>query len=170
MFSGSPTTPCRPVLDASSRTSFRKDKTGGKSLNDLVAKGKVESLNLVKVLMRFTIGKFAMTGDLTQFYNACKLGSEQWNLQRFLWIEDLDPDGKILEAVITTLIYGVRSVAAQSELALSDLAQLIKEENPVLALFLILSRYVDDLQESKETLEELIKLAEDGGGEGCRAA
>ena len=61
VFSGSPTTPCRPVLDASSRTSFRAEKTGGKSLNDLVAKGKVETLNLVKVLIRFGIGKFAFT-------------------------------------------------------------------------------------------------------------
>ena len=42
VFSNSPTTPTRPVLDASSRTSFRKDKTGGRSLNDLVAKGKIE--------------------------------------------------------------------------------------------------------------------------------
>ena len=161
VFSGSPTTPCRPVLDASSRTSFRKDKTGGKSLNDLVAKGKVETLNLVKVLIRFCIGKFALTGDLKQFYNACKLGADQWNLQRFLWIDDLDPEGKVLEAVITTLIYGVRSVAAQSELALSDLAQLIKKENPQLAVFLILSRYVDDLQDSKATLEECTGLAKD---------
>ena len=161
VFSGSPTTPCRPVLDASSRTSFRKDKSGGKSLNDLVAKGKIETLNLVKVLMRFGVGKYAFTGDLTQFYNACKLGKEQWNLQRFLWIDDLDPDGKVLEAVITTLIYGVRSVSAQSELALSDLAKLVKEDNPVLAMFLILSRYVDDLQESKETLGQCLQLIKD---------
>ena len=31
VFSNSPTTPTRPVLDASSRTSFRHDKTGGRS-------------------------------------------------------------------------------------------------------------------------------------------
>ena len=130
-------------------------------MNDLVAKGKVETLNLVKVLIRFCIGKFALTGDLKQFYNACKLWAEQWNLQRFLWIDDLDPEGKVLEAVITTLIYGVRSVAAQSELALSDLAQLIKKENPQLAVFLILSRYVDDLQDSKATVEECTGLAKE---------
>ena len=110
VFSSSPTTPCRPVLDASSRTSYRSDKTGGRCLNDLVCKGKVESLNLLKVMVRFIIGKYALSGDLQQFYNACKLTSKQWNLQRFLWIENLDPDGKILEAVITTLIYGVKSV------------------------------------------------------------
>ena len=159
VFSGSATTPTRPVMDASSRTSFRKDKTGGRSLNDLVAKGKIESINLVKVLLRFIIGEFALTGDLKQFYNAFKLVMEQWNLQRILWIDDLDPDGEVLEAVIVTLIYGVKSVSAQTEFALAELAKLVKEENPELALFLILSRYVDDLQDSKASKEECVKLA-----------
>ena len=84
VFSSSPTTPCRPVMDASTRTSFRSDGSGGKCLNDLVCKGKIETLNLVKVLLRFTVGKFALSGDLQQFYNACKLDSNMWNLQRFL--------------------------------------------------------------------------------------
>ena len=158
VFSDSPTTPCRAVMDASSRTSYRSDKTGGRCLNDLVCKGKIETLNLVKVLLRFVIGRFALTGDLQQFYNACKLTSEQWNLQRFLWIEDLDPNGQILEAVITTLIYGVKSVSAQTEFALSELAEHIRNENPKLALFLVLSRYVDDLMDSKGTKEECLDM------------
>ena len=159
VFSASPTTPCRPVMDASSRTPFRRDGSGGKSLNDLVCKGKIESLNLVKVLMRFMTGKYAMTGDLKQFYNACKLNASQWNLQRFLWVDNLDPSGEVLEGVITTLIYGVTSVSAQSELAMKDLAEYIREREPELALLLLMSRYVDDLQESKATQEECINLA-----------
>ena len=160
VFSSSPTTPCRPVLDASSRTSYRSDKSGGRCLNDLVCKGKVESLNLLKVMVRFIIGQFALTGDLQQFYNACKFSSDQWNLLRFLWVEDLDPDGKILEAVITTLIYGVKSVSAQSEFALSQLADFIREKNQELAMFLVLSRYVDDLLDSKATKQECVELAD----------
>ena len=70
-------------------------------MNDLVCRGKVDSLNIVKVLMRFMIGRSAFAGDLTQFYNSCKLTPQQWNLQRFLWLEDLDPTGKVLEGVIT---------------------------------------------------------------------
>ena len=159
VFSGSLTTPYRPVMDASSRTAFRKDGSGGKCLNDLVCKGKIESLNLLKVLLRFMTGLFAMTGDLQQFYNACKLLCEQWNLQRFLWVKDLDPDGEVLEAVMLTLIYGVSSVSAQSELAMQDLADYIRKENPELAALLVLSRYVDDLQESKSSQEECFKLA-----------
>ena len=161
VFSKSLTTPCRPILDASSRTAFRKDKSGGRCLNDLVCKGKVESLNLIKVLLRFIIGLFGFTGELQQFYNACKLLSKQWNLQRFLWVKVLDPDGEVLEAVILTLIYGVKSVSAQSEHALTLLADHIREENPELAMFLVLSRYVDDLQDSKSSQEECITLTRD---------
>ena len=161
VFSSSPTTPCRPVLDASSRTNYRGDNSGGRCLNDLVCKGKVETLNILKVMVRFRVGEFAITGDLQQFYNACKLSAEQWNLQRFLWLEDLNPEGKILEAVITTLIYGVKSVSAQSEFALSQLADHIREEKPELAKFLVLSRYVDDLMESKSTKQECLELARD---------
>ena len=67
VFSDSPTTPIRPVLDASFRTGIRKDVTVGNSLNDLLAKGKIESINLVKVLLRFIAGSYAITGDLKQF-------------------------------------------------------------------------------------------------------
>ena len=56
-----------------------------------------------------------------------------------LWIEDLDPQGEILEAIIISLIYRVRFVLAQTEHALSELAELVKEKNPELALFLVLS-------------------------------
>ena len=116
------TTPTRPVLDASSGTSRRADGSGGRCLNDLVCKGKVEKLRLINLLLRFKVGLHAMTGDLTQFYNSCKLITQQWKLQRFLFRENLDPDSAILEFVITTLIYGVKCVSAQSEHAMALLA------------------------------------------------
>ena len=63
----SPTTPARPVLDASSGTRKREGGKGGRCLNDLVCKGKVETLHLVNLLLRFLVGQHALTGDLTQF-------------------------------------------------------------------------------------------------------
>ena len=50
VYNDSPTTPVRPVLDASSATRRREDGTGGRCLNDYVVKGKVETLNLVNLL------------------------------------------------------------------------------------------------------------------------
>ena len=129
-------------------------------MNDLVAKGKIESINLIKVLLRFITGSFAITGDLSMFYNAFKLEKEQWNLQRMLWIEDLNPDGVVKEAVIMTLIYGVKSVSAQTEFALLELSKMVEETNPELAHFLTKSRYVDDLQDSKKSAEDCVFLGE----------
>ena len=65
-------------------------------------------------MLRFKIGLHAVTGDLSQFYNSCKLVPQQLNLQRVLYREELDPDASVLEFVITTLIYGVKCVSAQS--------------------------------------------------------
>ena len=83
VYNDSPTTPVRPVLDGSSVTSRRADGTGGRCLNDFVVKGKVETLNLVRLALWFSIGQYAVTGDLSQFYYSFKLKPEQWNLQMF---------------------------------------------------------------------------------------
>ena len=60
---------------------------------------------------------------------------------------------------MTTLIYGVASVSAQTEFAMLELADLIEESNPDLALFLRKSRYVDDLQESKTSTTEVFTVS-----------
>ena len=66
----------------------------------MVAKGKIDTINLLKMLLRFCVGRYAFCGDLQQFYNSCKLEPEFWNLQRFLWKPDLDPDGEVIEMVM----------------------------------------------------------------------
>ena len=158
-FSDSITTPARPVLDASSRTGVRPDGTAGKSLNDLVCQGKVENLNLINLVLNFRIGRYACTGDLTQFYNACKLDPSQWNLQRFLYQPDLDPSKPIVEAVICTLIYGVASVSAQSENAMKKLGKLVESDCPEVSKLIERRRYVDDIGDSKASLEDCKELA-----------
>ena len=145
VFKESVSTPARPVLDASSNTPQRPDGSGGRSLNDACMKGRIPDMNLLRMVLRFMVGGCGFTGDLSQFYNVFKLIEEQWNLQMFLWKDDLNPANETLVGVIRTLIYGVKSVAAQSEAGVIKLAQYIEKEHPDLAEFLINSRYVDDL-------------------------
>ena len=57
----STSTPVQPVMDASTKT------PGGRCLNDLVVKGRISSLNLVGMVLRFAIGKHAVAGNLSQF-------------------------------------------------------------------------------------------------------
>ena len=160
-FSDSATTPARPVLDASSRTKVRPDGSGGKSLNNLVCQGKVETINLLKLILGFRIGRFAVTGDLAQFYNSFKLSPVHWNLQRFLYKQDLNPESPVLEGCIKTLIYGVASVSAQTENGMRKLSNLIKDSKPSVKTLIEDRMYVDDAGESKSSLEECQQLAKD---------
>ena len=109
-------------MDASSKTPLLKNGKGGRCLNDLTMKGKVNSLDLLTMLLRFAIGPVAFAGDLKQFYTSIGLTPSQWNLQRVLWREGLDMTAEVEEIVILSLIFGVRAVSALSEWALKLLA------------------------------------------------
>ena len=161
VFKHSLSTPARPVFDASMNTKVNTAGHGGRSLNDLVVKGRVTSLNLVKLVLRFQTGAVAVQGDLKQFYASIKLITSQWNLQRVLYRDGLDPKGEVLEAVIKTLIWGVKSVSGQSESSIMQLAEFIKEKCPKLYDFLINCRFCDDLGTSDLNIEELKKLTKE---------
>ena len=130
-------------------------------MNDLVVKGKVTTLNLLKMIMRFQVGAVAVQGDLKQFYASIKLVVNQWNLQRVLFRENLDPTNEVLEAVIKTLIWGVKSVSGQSEASVIQLAEFIKNNNPKLYDFLTNCRFCDDLGNSAAMINDLKKLTKD---------
>ena len=51
VFKESISTPCRSVFDASSRTPVLESGVGGRCLNDIVMKGKVNTLNLINMLL-----------------------------------------------------------------------------------------------------------------------
>ena len=154
-------TPVRPVFDASTNTRKRADGSGGRSLNDLLCKGKVDTLNLLKMVMRFMVGSYALAGDFQQFYCSCKLVPEDYNLVRFLYKPDCDPASEPLEAVFKALIFGLKSASGQSECSKCKLAKHNKLEFPVVATLLEEGTYVDDMGESKQTAEEIDRLIVD---------
>ena len=117
VFKPSLSTPARPVFDGSANTKPRDDGSGGRCLNDAVVKGRVVTLNLVKMVMRFCAGLAACQGNLAQFYASIKLDPQFWNLQRVLFKADMDPGGPEMEAIIKTLIWGIKCVSAMSECA-----------------------------------------------------
>ena len=151
-------TSVRPVFDASSNTKRRPDGTGGRSLNDLLCKGRIKTMNLLRMVLRFCIGKYALCGDLQQFYCSCKLKPEEMNLTRFLYSPTLDTNSDPQECVFQALGFGLKSASAQSETVKEILADEIRDREPELALLLDASTYVDDMGESKPELESCIKL------------
>ena len=102
-------TPARPVFDASSKTS------GGGSLNDNLAKGKSNLVNLFGMVMGWRIGKIAIHGDISQFYNCVLLDKRDWKFQKVVWYEDLNMENEMKKGVVRTLIYGVTCVSNQTE-------------------------------------------------------
>ena len=160
VFKMSLSTPCRPVFDASSNTKPRGDGSGGRSLNDLVVKGRVVTLNLIRMLMRFSVGAAAVGGDLRQFYASIGLMEEFWNFQRVLYRENLNPDAEVREYIVRTLIWGVKCVSAQSECALLKLADIVEQHSPRLADFLRNDRFVDDLAGSDLSVNNVKLLVE----------
>ena len=60
---GSVSTPARWVFDAGSKTSL------GFSLNDLLAKGTIDMVRLVDMVLDWRMGPSAFCGDIRQFYN-----------------------------------------------------------------------------------------------------
>jgi hypothetical protein len=105
--------------------------------------------------------RHAVTGDLSQFYNSLKLKTEYFNLQSFLWRMNLDETDETLQAVIVTLMYGVKSVSAQSEGAMIGLAKDFQTLYPALAELLLTGRCVDDMSASMATMEELKQRVRD---------
>ena len=151
---GSVSTPARWVFDAGSKTSR------GFSLNDLLAKGTIDMVRLVDMVMDWRMGPSAFCGDIRQFYNTILLSEDHWKYQKVLLRLSLDPNAKILVGIIVTLIYGVKPVGNQCEEIIKLLVEEIVNTFPEVAKLLADKRYVDDFGQStvsKEKTESLIK-------------
>ena len=153
-FSGSISTPARPTFNAS------KNTPGGTNLNDILAKGIPNLVNLLHMTIGWISGPQAICGDISQFYNVVLLHPDHYPYQRFVFRENLDPNSKLLEGIIVTLIYGVASVSAQTEELINLIADEIHDTNPIVADFLRKSRYVDDFAKAVEDTSSGCKIIE----------
>ena len=102
-------TPARTVYDASSKTST------GFSLNDVLATGIPDLVRLLDILLDWHVGPAAFVGDVSQFYCSIGMDEESWPYQKLLLRNDLNPNGKLIKAVIVSTIFGVCSSGGQSE-------------------------------------------------------
>ena len=148
-------TPARPVFDASAGT------PGGTSLNDILAKGITTLARLVEVQLVWAMGKYALSGDVSQAYNAMQLSVQHWAYQRVLLKENLDVNSDVIEAVIVSAIYGVRCSGGQLEVLCELLAERCEAEFPRVAEFLRKFRYVDDFTKSVDSLQDIKTLIDD---------
>ena len=95
-------------------------KTAGKSsLNDCLYKGST-SFYMSNMVTRWKSLKLGLATDLSKFYPSFRLRTEDWSLQ-FLWMVPSLMQGDEPELYcVTSLIFGVASVAAQSEATMEN--------------------------------------------------
>ena len=149
---GSVSTPARWVFDAGSKTSL------GYSLNDLLAKGIIDMVRLIDMVLDWRVGPSAFCGDIRQFYNSILLSEEFWQFQKVLFKESLDNESKMVTGIIKTLIYGVKPVGNQCEEVIKLLVDDIKESFPDVARLLLYKRYVDDFGQSTTSEKQTVDL------------
>ena len=104
------------------------------------------------MLIRFIIDDTAISGDISQFYNVFKLRPQYWHLQLLFWLAEMDPNSTVDIAVIKTLIYGNSASAPLSEEGMRQ------PDDPELADFLTKCRFVDDLNDSMESIQAARRL------------
>ena len=145
-------TPARPTFDASSKTS------GGCSLNDNLARGRTDLVNLFAMVLGWLIGPVALHGDISKFYNSVLLEKTDWKYQKVVWHSDLDPNSPLIKGVVRTLIYGVRCVSAQTEHVKNLLQERVRKygtgPHTVEVANFIQKFYADDGATSVATIED----------------
>ena len=113
----------------------------GQSLNKNLPTGDTSSIDIVRTFQNFLTMPVIILGDVKSYYPSHRLHPSQWSIQRFLWIDDLDPDGTPTEYYLVRLFFGLAPVARLCSVALEKLG----EKYPHLEKVFTRDFYVDDI-------------------------
>lgn len=123
-------TPSRVCMDGSAKTNT------GYSLNDLLIRGSL-SLDIGSLIQNWKALPIAASGDLASYYCRFSLSPEHWPIQKFLWIDNLDPEGELRVYYIKTIIYGLKSSGLVCHFGINKLIDIFEHLKA-------LTLYVDD--------------------------
>ncbi|XP_058814206.1 uncharacterized protein LOC131678231 [Topomyia yanbarensis] len=111
----STTTKLRVVFDASCRTS------SGYSLNDALMVGPVVQDDLLDVILRFRLHRYALVADIAKMYRMVQVQPADQPLQKILWRDSSAEPIKIFQ--LTTVTYGTASAPYLATKCLQTLAE-----------------------------------------------
>ncbi|XP_068221310.1 uncharacterized protein [Palaemon carinicauda] len=132
------------------------------SLNDCLLQGPDLSNSLAGILCRFRNHSVAFTCDVEAMYHQVLVNEEHRNLLRFLWFDNHDLDGDIVQYRMTVHLFGARSSPSVANYDLKAAADRFKDKTTEKAAeFIKEDFYVDDGLKSVATVEEAINLAKD---------
>ncbi|XP_058840931.1 uncharacterized protein LOC131696405 [Topomyia yanbarensis] len=158
----STTTKLRVVFDASCRTS------SGYSLNDALMVGPVVQDDLLDVILRFRLHRYALVADIAKMYRMVQVQPADQPLQRILWRDSSAEPIKIFQ--LTTITYGTASAPYLATKCLQTLAEDGQQTHPIAAKVVRQDFYVDDMlsgvdepEEGRMFVNEMISLMESAG-------
>ena len=148
-------TPVRPCFDCSQRT------PSGHSLNSIIAKGKIDTLDFRCLAIKFVTDKWGVACDLHKFYTSCRINEAYLPYQLLMFYGSPDINDKTLKIYICyRAIFGMKSVSRQMEYVMEIIAERHKD-NKNFHHYLTQCKYVDDCAGSFGSLEEIETLKKD---------
>lgn len=141
----STTTKLRTVFDASAKT------TNNYSLNDRMHIGPTILEDLWGVLIRWRIGKIALTADIEKMYRQYWVHKDDKKFLQILWRNNPTDALELLE--LQTVTFGTAAAPYMAIKGLHMIANTIAEIQPQTAKSIKKCFYVDDYAESFDTLE-----------------
>ena len=144
------TTKVRVVFDAAT-------KYEGRCLNDAILPGPKLQLEIVDVLLRFRRAPVAISADIAEMFLQVRLREEDQAFHRFLW-RDLDASREPDVYKFLRLPFGNSSSPFCAQYVLQSHSKSNAAEYPQAAKTIENSMYVDDVLDSRETVEEAREL------------
>ncbi|XP_055589056.1 uncharacterized protein LOC129741357 [Uranotaenia lowii] len=153
----STTTKLRVVFDASCPT------TSGVSLNDGLMVGPIVQDDLITIVTRFRLHKFAIVADIAKMYRMINLAESDQRYQCILWRNDSSEPLRTYK--LTTVTYGTASAPFLATRCLQKLSEDGEQSHPLAAKILRKDFYMDDAligidtpEEGKQAVKELNDL------------
>lgn len=133
--------------------------TNGVSLNSVLLTGEDLLCSLLDVLLRFRVGKYAITGDIQEMFHQIKVRKEDQPAQRFLW-RNCDQQATPKIYTMQVLTFGSSCSPYQSQYVMKLNAERYAMQSNLRAIQSITNNtYVDDLLDSESSLANIIDLA-----------
>ena len=147
---GSSSTKLRVVFDASSKSA------NGQALNQMLSSGPKLQDDIMAILIRFRVGKVALTADVRQMFRQIWISPSQRDFQRIVW--RFSEEEPVADYRLSTVTFGVAPSPYLAIRCLLELAEEGSRSHPLAAEALRQALYVDDIVASASTVDEARKL------------
>ena len=132
----------------------------GSTLNSQLMRG-LSTYSMTKSLLMFRRGKFALSCDISKFYNRLYLDPVHYNLHLSVWRPDMNPESIAEVFVLVRHFYGVASTAAIMQACMNDAAAVARKIGMHDVATTIELAFVDDCLNSLDEEKKLLKLKAD---------